>query len=89
MEILRELENQGVEAQGVLRGARYEALYVCLLEDPGTEAEGEEAGVVKVAQVGVPTAPIVIRVNDRLVIELDMAVSEEQLVRVLKAAAQV
>ena len=55
----------------------------------GRKAEGEEAGVVKVAQVGVPTAPIVIRVNDRLVIELDMAVSEEQLVRVLKAAAQV
>ncbi|MCK4516835.1 MAG: hypothetical protein KAU31_16350 [Spirochaetaceae bacterium] len=49
---------------------------------------GEGAGVVRVGRVAAPAAAIRVRVNERVVIELDGGVAEEQLVRVLRAAGQ-
>ena len=48
----------------------------------------EESGVVEVGRVAAPAAPIRVRVNERVVIELEADVAEEQLVRVLRAAGQ-
>ena len=48
----------------------------------------EEALVVRVGQIGALTAPIRVRVNNRVEIELDGNVAEEHLVRVLRAAGQ-
>ena len=50
--------------------------------------DGEEAGVIEVGRVSVPTAPIRVRVGERVVIELEGTAGEEQLARVLKAASQ-
>lgn len=48
----------------------------------------EESGVVEVGRVAAPAAAIRVRVNERVVIELDADVAQEQLVRVLRAAGQ-
>ncbi len=48
----------------------------------------EESGVVEVGRVAAPAAPIRVRVNERVVIELDGDAGEQQLVRVLRAAGQ-
>ena len=48
----------------------------------------EESGVVKVGRVVAATSPIRVRVNERVVIELDGHAAEQQLVRVLRAAGQ-
>ena len=50
---------------------------------------GQGTDVVEVARVSVPAAPITVRVNDRVVIELDGQATEEQLARVLRAAGQI
>jgi transposase-like protein len=48
----------------------------------------EVPAVVKVATVKRPAEPIRIRVNEQIVVELDGDAGEDQLKRVLKAAAQ-
>jgi len=52
------------------------------------KTSGEEPGVVKVGLVSAAAAPITVRVNDRVTVELDGQASEEQLARVLRVAAQ-
>ena len=51
---------------------------------------GNEApAVVEIARVSVPAARITVRVNERVAVELDGHASEEQLARVLRAAAEI
>jgi hypothetical protein len=88
-EILGEFESQGLRRREFCEARGIKLSTFAYWRTRFRKSEGEAAEVVKIGRVSVPRAAIMIRVSDRLVVELDGQTDEEQLVRVLKAAAQV
>ena len=88
-EILGEYESQGMTRREFCEARGIKVSTFAYWRTRFRKSEGMNASMVRIAGVAMSAANITIRVSDRLVIELDRAVSEEQLVRVLKAAAQV
>jgi transposase-like protein len=86
--ILKEFDGQGSSRREFCEARGIKVSTFAYWRTRFRKSERERPGMVKVAGVGVPRAKIIIRVNDRLVIEVDGGISEQQLVGVLKAAAQ-